>query len=303
MPLVTNLQSFVTRVGTEFKTVYSRIGTLTSLTTTDKTSIVAAINEVRQGQAQAGAQINDTAAGIGTVYSSSKTEDRITAAVTSLVNAAPAALDTLKELSDALGGDANFAATVNTALANRVRYDAAQTLTGPQQVQARANIGAGTSNLVVGTAATDAKAGNYQPTAANISDATATGRSLLTAIDGATARGLLGAGTSNLVIGTTSTTAKAGDYAPPAASTTVAGLVQLAGMLGGTSTSPTVRTGSETQTGVLELATAAETTTGTSNALAVHPAGLKVELDKKANTADVGATETDFVAAFNTAIA
>lgn len=39
---------------------------------------------------------------------------------------------------------------------------------------------------------------------------------------------------------------------------------------------------SETQRGVVELATAAETTTGTSSALAVHPAGLKVELDKKA---------------------
>lgn len=39
---------------------------------------------------------------------------------------------------------------------------------------------------------------------------------------------------------------------------------------------------SETQRGAVELATAAETTTGTSSAVAVHPAGLKVELDKKA---------------------
>lgn len=34
--------------------------------------------------------------------------------------------------------------------------------------------------------------------------------------------------------------------------------------------------------GTVELATAAETTTGTDNTRAVHPAGLKVELDKKA---------------------
>ena len=40
---------------------------------------------------------------------------------------------------------------------------------------------------------------------------------------------------------------------------------------------------SETVKGIVELATAAETTTGTSNTLAVHPAGLKVELDKKLN--------------------
>lgn len=39
---------------------------------------------------------------------------------------------------------------------------------------------------------------------------------------------------------------------------------------------------SETAAGKVELATAAETTTGTDNTRAVHPAGLKVELDKKA---------------------
>lgn len=47
----------------------------------------------------------------------------------------------------------------------------------------------------------------------------------------------------------------------------------------------TVPLASETQRGVVELATAAETTAGTSSILAVHPAGLKVELDKKADIA------------------
>lgn len=47
-----------------------------------------------------------------------------------------------------------------------------------------------------------------------ITDSSATGRLLLTATDAATARTVIGAGTSNLVIGTTSGTAKAGDYAP-----------------------------------------------------------------------------------------
>ncbi len=36
----------------------------------------------------------------------------------------------------------------------------------------------------------------------------------------------------------------------------------------------------ETAAGIVELATAAETTTGTDATRAVHPAGLKVELDK-----------------------
>ena len=54
---------------------------------------------------------------------------------------------------------------------------------------------------------------------------------------------------------------------------------------------------SETVKGIVELATAAETTTGTDNTRAVHPAGLKVELDKKLNltggnlTGGVTATE------------
>lgn len=43
----------------------------------------------------------------------------------------------------------------------------------------------------------------------------------------------------------------------------------------------TVRTGSESLTGMLELATAAETATGTDTTRAVHPAGLKPLLDAK----------------------
>lgn len=85
---------------------------------------------------------------------------------------------------------------------------------GADAAAARSAIGAGTSNLTIGTTATTAKAGNYQPTAANISDATAVGRSVLTAVDAAAARTAIGAGTSNLAIGTTSTTAKAGNYVP-----------------------------------------------------------------------------------------
>ncbi len=46
-----------------------------------------------------------------------------------------------------------------------------------------------------------------------------------------------------------------------------------------------VDSASQTQAGVVELATSAETTAGTSSTLAVHPAGLKVELDKKAELA------------------
>jgi hypothetical protein len=54
----------------------------------------------------------------------------------------------------------------------------------------------------------------------------------------------------------------------------------------------TVPAASETVAGKVELATAAETTTGTDNTRAVHPAGLKVELDKKAPLASPGFSGT-----------
>lgn len=44
-------------------------------------------------------------------------------AIAALVNASPAALDTFKELADALGNDANFAATMTTALAGKQPKD------------------------------------------------------------------------------------------------------------------------------------------------------------------------------------
>jgi hypothetical protein len=58
---------------------------------------------------------------------------------------------------------------------------------------ARTAIGAGTSSLALGATASTAKAGNYQPTAANITDATTVGRNVLKAADAAAARTAIGA--------------------------------------------------------------------------------------------------------------
>ncbi|WP_313824089.1 hypothetical protein [Leclercia sp.] len=98
-------------------------------------------------------------------------------------------------------------------------------LTAANAGAARTAIGAGTSSLAIGTTSTTAKAGDYQPTAANISDATAVGRSVMTAADAAAARTAIGAGigNSNLVVGTSATQAKAGNYQPTAANISDAG--------------------------------------------------------------------------------
>lgn len=62
-------------------------------------------------------------------------------AIANVIDGAPAALDTLNELAAALADDANFASTMTTALANRLRIDTAtQGLTGTQKTNAKTNI-------------------------------------------------------------------------------------------------------------------------------------------------------------------
>ena len=63
-------------------------------------------------------------------------------AVDDLINGSGAALDTLKELADALGNDPEFATTVGNALGVRVRVDAAQPFTLAEKAQGRSNLDA-----------------------------------------------------------------------------------------------------------------------------------------------------------------
>lgn len=72
---------------------------------------------------------------------------------------------------------------------------------------------------------TPSEGGGGEVTAADITDATTVGRDVLTAANAAAARAAIGAGTSNLAIGTTASTAKAGNYTPPNAATGTRGLV------------------------------------------------------------------------------
>lgn len=147
MSLETRIIALAQAMGTDVKALTASQGTLTSLNTTTKTSLVAAINELLTLIGSAGASINDAAGNGDTsvTWSADKIFDGIEAAKTAvkndLVNGAGAALDTLNELAAALGNDPSFATTIATEVANRVRYDAAQTLTSPQQAQARSNIG------------------------------------------------------------------------------------------------------------------------------------------------------------------
>lgn len=151
MSLETRLRDLATRIATECKSLRTLINgnaaDLTALTTTAKSNLVVALNEVKAladaAAGSGGAEINDLTTTTTTTWSSSKINTQITSALAALTSGAPGALDTLDELAAALGDDANFAATVTTALSNRVRTDtAAQGLNSTQQTNARTNIGA-----------------------------------------------------------------------------------------------------------------------------------------------------------------
>lgn len=150
MSLATNVTDLATRIATETKSLRTLIngnaGDLSSLTTTAKSNLVVALNELKSAL-DSTAAINDSATGTTSTWSSSKINTQITNAISAVINSAPTALDTLDELAAALGDDANFASTVTTALGNRVRTDtASQGLNGTQQSNARTNIGAASAS-------------------------------------------------------------------------------------------------------------------------------------------------------------
>ena len=144
------IKALVVAVAADIKALKLADGDLTALTTANKTSLVGAINEIKQLIGQpSGAQINDLATNGATdvVWSADKVFDEIAAAKLALkndlTNGAGAALDTLKELGDALGNNPSFAADIATALGKRVRVDAAQTFTALEKKQGCENLGLG----------------------------------------------------------------------------------------------------------------------------------------------------------------
>lgn len=156
MSLETRVVALAQAIGADVKALTTNQGALSGLSTTTKTNLVAAINELHSALGSSGAQISDTAGNGDTTvtWSADKIYDTIEAAKTAvkndLINGAASALDTLSELAAALGNDPSFAATIASEIANRVRFDAAQTLTGTQKTQVLSNIGAAAASDLSG---------------------------------------------------------------------------------------------------------------------------------------------------------
>lgn len=150
------LRDLAQRTGNETKAlrtlVNGNLTDLSSMTTTTKASIVAAINEIvgrlENIQAEAGANINDASnASTVSTWSITKIAASIAAAAAAtkaeILGGAGPAWDTLQELKVLLDNTDNDLSAFTTALANRVRVDTAtQGLTTIEQANARTNIGA-----------------------------------------------------------------------------------------------------------------------------------------------------------------
>ena len=194
------INALATRIGAECKRIHTlRGGALTNLSTVDKTSIIAAINEVSGAagtlqtalngvaerlstaeynitvnattgstnataiaglrsdvgtlqtalsalQDAVAALLNDEATGTDKTWSSSKISSEINAAKQAvkndLINGAGTEFDTLKELADLITNNKSLIEALQAAGAGMVKFAEAQSLTNPQKLQARTNIGA-----------------------------------------------------------------------------------------------------------------------------------------------------------------
>ena len=141
MSLATRIESLVIRVAQEFNDVRAKAGNLANLTTTDKSNLVAAINELKAAVVSS-AVIDDAHIAATTTYSSNKIVSLLDALKTEILGGADAAYDTLVEIQQLLQNGTSGLDALLAAVNNRVLFDSAQSLTVAEQLQARSNIGA-----------------------------------------------------------------------------------------------------------------------------------------------------------------
>lgn len=295
MSLTANLLSLVTRIGTEFKNVYSEIGDITTLTTTAKSSAVAAINELKTDLSGAGAVINDTTASGSTVYSSTKTNSQISAAVATETSRAETAEALLAPLASptftgtpltptAAGGtnttQVSSTAFVHAAVAAIINDTASVTTTAYSSSKTDSQIAAATAALVASAPGT---LNTLKELADAINDDASYAATITTALGTKAplaSPALTGTPTAPTPISSTNTTQLA-------TTAFVQGLVALLATLA-----------SPTFTGTVTI----PTVSGTSDSTTKAASTAFVQAVAALETTAVGDTTTDFVTAFNTAL-
>ncbi len=123
MSLLTRITALINSIATDIKDVYAKIGNLSSLQTTTKSSLVGAINEIK---ASGDLQINDSTPSASTTFSGTAIDSKIATAKTEVKNeilgSASAAYDTLQEIQAQMEADDTAAASLTTAVGQRPTY-------------------------------------------------------------------------------------------------------------------------------------------------------------------------------------
>ena len=123
MSLLTRITALINSIATDIKDVYAKIGNLSTLQTTTKSSLVGAINEIKSS---GGLQINDSTPSVSTTFSGTAIDSKIATAKTEVKNeilgSASAAYDTLQEIQAQMVADDTAAASLATAVGQRPTY-------------------------------------------------------------------------------------------------------------------------------------------------------------------------------------
>jgi hypothetical protein len=139
MTLQIRLSELAQAIAVDVKKLYIN---LSALTTTAKSNLVSAINELNSSFLAAG--IDDTAPSTSLTksYSANKVTELLVSLKSDILGGAGASYDTLLELQNLLVNDESAISGLLAAVANRVRFDESQSLTAAQSLIARTNIGA-----------------------------------------------------------------------------------------------------------------------------------------------------------------
>lgn len=140
-----HLEDLVAALIARLKPLAAKQGDLTQLLTTNKSNIVGAINELfALIGTNSGSFINDSASsGTNETYSIDKVLSLISGLRDEIMgDDVSAAMNSFKEIQEALAADESVTSALVTAMAKRVSVSAPQTFTIEEKIQGRANIGA-----------------------------------------------------------------------------------------------------------------------------------------------------------------
>jgi len=129
-----NLQVLASALGLDIHYLRENGGDLSQLSDGDKTSLVAALNSLKEyANSYLDGVIHDASQSSDHAYSSNKIEATIQSAIDLIKVGAPEAYDTLKEIADYIAQDQTQMSGILTSMEKLVRYDQTMSLTEPEK--------------------------------------------------------------------------------------------------------------------------------------------------------------------------